>query len=82
MSRKLVEEKELISILNKKLNALVFPVDYRDYYFTEILKSDELKEGGCRWKGAHFECRGTPDNKCKPVIQKIVADTMEEYDIK
>lgn len=80
--KELIEEAELLENINKTLHGLVFPVDYRDYRFTEIIKTNNKDGGEQNWSGANYECSGVMDNKCKPVLDKIIIDAMRKYNIK
>lgn len=80
--KELIEEDRLLENINKTLQGLVFPVDYRDYKFTEIIKASGLNEEGSNWLGANYECSGVIDNKCKPVLEKILLDARSKYNLK
>lgn len=82
MDKELIEEDRLLENINKTLQGLVFPVDYRDYKFTEIVRYPVVGDDGANWSGANYECKGVPDNKCKPVLEKIIIDAREKYNIK
>ncbi len=80
--KELIEEAQLLENINKTLHGLVFPVDYRDYKFTEIVRLHNEDKEGANWSGANYECSGEVDNKCKPVLEKIIIDARARYNLK
>lgn len=81
MDRKVISEAELLEFINQKLHGLVFPVDYRNYRFTEIVRLQLEDRDGVNWSGANYEVDGIADNKCKPVLENIIKDARTKYNV-
>jgi hypothetical protein len=79
MERKLVTEKELISLLNEKLRD---HEECNNCQFTSILKLREHDSTGCNWSSPRLRCSGVPVEICRPFAESVIANAKTKYNVK